>query len=131
MSLVSRGVLMSDSTSCSNSIVSNTAGSCSEGTCSITSVALVHHLAHVVLSLLGLSLEASHGTIVSGIALSQLGHEVSVKHCLSHLDLLLAGVASLRAIDAEAANSSLIENLILLVCYHVTSIDVWKHLVNS
>lgn len=54
--------------------------------------------------------------VLTGITLSQLGHEVAVEHGLSHLGLLLGlgKLVVLRSSCVETANASLVEHLLLV-----------------
>ena len=73
-----------------------------------------------------LSIKIVHA-LLSSIALSDVFHEVSIVHCISHLGLVLSTfVGALRS--TESSNSGLIKHLLFLI--HL-SIDVWQHLVNS
>lgn len=64
------------------------------------------------------------------IALPQLCHEVTIKHGLSHLHLLVARYfvgATVVATGAEATNTGLVENLIFISL----TVHVWKHVMDS
>lgn len=67
---------------------------------------------------------------MASITLSQLGHEVTVEHRLSHLNLLVSchfvrsAVVTARA---ESSNSRLVEYLIFVAL----AVDVGKHVVDS
>ena len=68
---------------------------------------------------------------MTGIALSQLGHEVAVEHGLSHLHLLVAALhvvlPTVVTARAETAHASLIEYLILITL----SVNVGKHIMDT
>jgi len=66
---------------------------------------------------------------VTGIALSEFGHEVAIKHGLSHLYLLILIIHFIRTIaaGAEATNSSLVEHLILVA---LATIYVGEHVMD-
>lgn len=64
------------------------------------------------------------------ITLPQLGHEVTIEHGLSHLDLVLIHFigATMVAARTKTTDTSLIEDLIILVGL---SVHVWQHVVNA
>ena len=68
---------------------------------------------------------------MTGIACPQLGHEVTIKHGLPHLHLLVtvsfAPRSTMVAAHAEATNSRLIEHLVL----GTLSIHIWKHIMDA
>lgn len=67
---------------------------------------------------------------MAGITLPQLRHKVAIEHGLSHLHLLIARHfirATVIAAGTEAANSGLVENLILIAL----TVDIWKHVMDS
>ena len=66
--------------------------------------------------------------LVASIALPNVLHEVAVEHGLPHLlRLSVVGGCHVVLVDSEAANSRLIEHLLLLL---VHAIHVWQHLVD-
>ena len=98
------------------------------GTISITCLSnLVIHLFEW-LALMLLSVEIVH-ILLPSIALSDVFHEVSVVHCISHLCLILVLISSfLRSLRiAKSSNSGLVEHLLFLI--HLT-IYVGEHLMN-
>jgi hypothetical protein len=68
---------------------------------------------------------------MTSVALSELGHEVSIEHCLPHLHLLVGRHfvgSTVVAAGAKATNPCLIENLVVLISL---TVHIWKHVVNS
>ena len=61
-------------------------------------------------------------TVLASIALSELCHEITIEHSLSHLGILLV-IALLLTLCIESTYSCLVEHLLLL--------DVWQHLVDT
>ena len=114
---------------CPDSVVTNATSSSAERTPTIS--VLIHHVMIHILILLpmgwNLTVESIHCLLVSGIALSQLGHEIAIEHSLAHLGLLLSLSKFLSLVDAKAAYTSLIEHLLLV---HLL-VDVGKHLMDS
>ena len=129
VSLVGSSVLMANSTCSSNSVMADARCCGTESTRSTgVSIVLSHHR-HIIS--LSLSREVSHLLIgMTGIALPQLRHKVSIKHCLAHLSLLvgshLVGAAMIAA-GPEAADSRLIEHLVLVAL----TVDSWEHVVDA
>lgn len=67
---------------------------------------------------------------MTSIALSQLGHEISIEHGLTHLNLLIACHfvgSTVVAAGAEAAYSRLVEHLILVAL----AVDGGEHVVDA
>ena len=66
------------------------------------------------------------------VALSQLGHEVTIEHRLPHLHLLILLLQFVRSTivtaGAKASNSRLVEDLIVLAA--LSAVDIGKHVVN-
>ena len=126
VSLVGSCILMSHSTRCSNAVVAHTTGRRSKCTLTV-SFSLVDHL-HVVRALVASVIV--QGTIGWSIAASQLGHEVSVEHCLAHLHLLswVVGLVS----SPEAPNSCLVKHMVLVDLGDVVAtVYVGEHFVNA
>lgn len=128
VSLISRSILMANTTCRSNSVMTN--AWCSSAKCRRTSsisLMLCHH-GHIILVSLGRP-EILHGLAVTSITLSELGHEVSIEHGLSHLYLLILVTHLIWSIAAWAktANSCLVEHLILIGL----SVHVGQHVVDS
>ena len=89
---------------------------------------MLRHHSHVVLVTLGGPEVVMWCTCMSCVALSQLGHEVTIEHRLSHLNLLVL-IHFVRAVaaGAKAADSGLIEHLI----FGSLSVYIRKHVVDS
>ena len=65
--------------------------------------------------------------LLPSIALSDIFHEVSIIHSVSHLCLIMLTFLRILRIS-ESSNSGLIEHLLLLI--HL-AVDMWKHLMDS
>lgn len=128
MSLISRSILMADTASSSNSVMTNAGcSSAKSGWTSSVSLMLSHH-GHIILISLSRS-EILHRLAVSSITLSEFGHEVAIEHCLSHLYLLILVTHLVWTIAtwAKTTNSCLIEHLILIIL----CIYIWQHVMDS
>jgi len=67
---------------------------------------------------------------VTGVALSQLRHEVTVEHCLSHLNLLICTNfigSTVIAAGSKSTNPCLVEDLVLVTL----TVYVWKHIMDA
>lgn len=104
--------------------------SCAKGTrASSIAIVLCHHW-HVILIALWRSKVVDWCSMAS-VALSELGHEVSIEHCLPHLHLLIGRHfvgSTVVATGAKATNPCLIENLVVLISL---TVHIGKHVVNS
>lgn len=104
--------------------------SCAKGTrASSIAIMLCHHW-HVILIALWRSKVVDWCSMAS-VALSELGHEVSIEHCLPHLHLLIGRHfvgSTVVATGAKATNPCLIENLVVLISL---TVHIGKHVVNS
>ena len=87
--LIGSCVLVADTTGCSNSIVANAGCSCAKRTRSTGVPVMLCHHRHVVLVRLWRPEVVDRGR-VTGVALPQFCHEVTVEHSLPHLNLLVS-----------------------------------------
>jgi hypothetical protein len=113
-------LVTANSTCSSNSIVSNAGCSCTKSAASTISFCLLVHHAHLESFLLSVVIEVVDWSVVAGVTLSQLGHEITIEHGLSHLLLMLRVVghgarSTLIALDTEATNSSLIKHMLVIL----------------
>jgi len=123
-------IILGNTVSCTDSVVANTAWVNAKwaGSISVTCVGdvLMVHLLKWLSSLMLLSLEIIH-ILLSSIALSDVFHEVTIVHGVSHLCLvLLSFVWGLRI--SETTNSCLVEHLLFL---SDLTINMREHLMNS
>ena len=119
MSLI-RILMTANSTRCSNSVISNAGRSCAKSAASTISLSLLVHHAHLESFLLSVVIEVVDWSVVAGVTLSQLGHEITIEHGLSHLLLMLRVVghgarSTVIAFSTEATNSSLIEHMLVIL----------------
>jgi len=114
-----------------NSIITDAAGlmTVSErAACTVVSVAgVVGNHVHVIHSLCIITISRSLMRALPGIAVSQFGHEVSIKHGLPHLLLLLSLGQFVRIMVSIEADSSLVEHVLFLL--HL--VHIWKHFMDS
>ena len=78
----------------------------------------LHNLIHIILLSIGIEL------LLSSIASFNLIHEVSIDHCVSHLDLIVLRKFAVVAGRCKSSNFCLIENIWF-------TLYVWKHVVDS
>lgn len=130
-------ILMATNSTCStNSIVTNTWSSSAKGTTSTISFYLVHHVHFKGLLMV---IEVTNWLIMTGIALSELGHKVSIaiKHGLTHLCLLLMvrhrSRSTIVAFNTKTTNSCLVENMLIILSNSWVTLVVYsrKHVMNS
>ena len=123
-------IILSNSVSCSNPIASYSTRVYAKraSTISITSISdvLVIHIFKWLTSMMLLSIEIIH-CLLSSIALSNVLHEVSIVHSISHLSLIMSSFVRTLWI-AKSTYSGLIEHLLFLI--HL-SINMWQHFMNS
>ena len=132
-------IVRCSSISSSNSVVSYSARTNTKRAISISFILIAHHRMVKMLSLYGLLLTSpktvhccptslGHVVLMSCIALSHIFHKITIKHCLSHLLLIiLLHSIVLLSISPESSNSCLVENLLFLI--HL--IHIWQHFVDS
>ena len=118
MSLISI-LIITNSTCCSNSVVSDARCSCTKSAASTISFCLLIHHAHLESFLLSVVIKVIDWSGVASITLPQLSHEVTIEHGLSHLLLMLRVVShgawsTIIALGTEATNSRLIENMLVI-----------------
>jgi hypothetical protein len=126
-------LVTSNSTCCSNSIVTNTGCSCSKSAASTFSFCLLVHYTHLESILLSVVIKVIDWSIMASVTLPQLGHEVTIEHGLSHLLLMLRVIghgtwSTIVALDAKATNSSLIKHMLVIlskVCAMSLIVDIW------
>ena len=125
-------IILCDSISSTDSVASNTTWVNAEGACIISitclSNVLLIYLFKWLSSLMLLSIEIVH-ILLPSIALSDILHEVSIVHGISHLCLILTTTTTFIGSlwSTKSSNSGLVEHLLLLIL----SIYMWEHLVNS
>ena len=123
-------IILRNTISSTNSVASHSTWVNAKGTCSISitciSNVLMIHLFKWLTSMMLLSIEIVHSSLLSSIALPDVLHEVSIVHSISHLCLVVSAfIWSLRI--GESSYSCLIKHLLLLI--HL-SVHMWQHLMN-
>ena len=126
-------IILRNSICCSNPIASNTAWINAEWARSISitctgNILMIHVVIEVLTTMMLLSVEVIWCCLLlTGIALTNVLHEVPIVHGISHLSLILLCTFLWVLRISESSYSSLIEHLLFLIDL---TIDMRKHLMN-
>ena len=130
-------IIRCDTIGCSNSIVAYSTRVNTKRAIAFSFTILIHHTMIKVLScnsllsttesIHSLTAACSNIALMTSITRSHVLHEVTIKHSLTHLCLLLICHILVLLVSTKSSNSCLIEHLLLLI--HL--VHIWQHFMDS